>query len=233
MGEKAIEETEREKLGTSGPELEGDDQLGPPLTKRPRGRPKKDSLTTPTPTANDESVQSPSKRPRGRPRKRPLPVQPATQASSIDVPVATNDASQQPAKRPRGGPRKYPPPVSSCSSSPTTINLQMLMSKIQSYDIYDEMGSKYRECCTFLLNDRDGAKLQAIEGRYQRDASSINHEIFSRWLQGEGRQPVTWATLVGVLQDIGMKSLADDIKVGDSATPPGKVFKPQHIMYIQ
>ncbi len=83
--------------------------------------------------------------------------------------------------------------------------------KTQSYDIRQEVGSKTRECCTFLLNDRDGAKLQAIEHQYRGDPLWINHEIFSRWLQGEGRQPVTWATLVGVLRDIRMNSLADDI----------------------
>ncbi len=81
----------------------------------------------------------------------------------------------------------------------------------RSFDIREEIGSKYRECCTFLLNDRDGAKLQAIEGQYQRNAVWINHEIFSRWLQGEGGNPVTWATLIGVLRDIRMNSLADDI----------------------
>ncbi len=81
----------------------------------------------------------------------------------------------------------------------------------RSYDIRQDVGSRYRECCTFLLNDRDGAKLQAIESQHQHNALWINHEIFSRWLQGEGRKPVSWATLVGVFRDIRMDSLADDI----------------------
>ncbi len=81
----------------------------------------------------------------------------------------------------------------------------------KSYDIRQEVGIKYRECCTFLLNDRDGTKVQALEHQHWCNPLWINHEIFSRWLQGEGKQPVTWATLVGVLRDIGMNSLADEI----------------------
>ncbi len=92
--------------------------------------------------------------------------------------------------------------------TPTMMKLLNFEGK---YDIRQEVGSKYRECCTFLLNDRDGAKLQAIEGQYHCNALWINHEIFSRWLQGEGGNPVTWATLVGVLRDITMNPLADDI----------------------
>ncbi len=83
--------------------------------------------------------------------------------------------------------------------------------KTQSYDIRQEVGSKYRECCTFLLNDRDGRTFQIIVGQYQCNPLWINHEIFSKWLQGKGRQPVTWATLVRVFRDIRMDSLADEI----------------------
>jgi len=34
----------------------------------------------------------------------------------------------------------------------------------------------------------------------------------STWLQGKGRLPVTWRTLVKCLQDTGLNVLADDIK---------------------
>ncbi len=95
--------------------------------------------------------------------------------------------------------------------SPTMMALLKFEGNTRSYDIRQEIGIRYRECCTFLLNDRDGAKLQAIEGQCQRNALWINHEIFSRWFQGEGGNPVNWATLIGVLRDTRMNSLADDI----------------------
>ncbi len=90
--------------------------------------------------------------------------------------------------------------------------------------ISDQIGSKYREFGTFLLEDHNGAKVQEIQ-RERHEFYWINYEIFSRWLLGEGRQPVSWVTLIGVLRDIGKSTLADDIeaKLADSATPPGKV----------
>lgn len=39
-----------------------------------------------------------------------------------------------------------------------------------------------------------------------------SHETFRRWLNGEGRQPVTWRTLIEVLQDADRKTLAADLK---------------------
>ncbi len=119
-----------------------------------------------------------------------------------------------------------------CCPADDTPTMMRLLKFEGKYDIRELIGTKYSDFGTTLL-DCSAAAISALEKQYQHDALSINHEIFSRWLQGEGKQPVTWATLVGVLRDIGMNSLADDIKVGDSATPPGKVFKPQHIMYIQ
>lgn len=75
-----------------------------------------------------------------------------------------------------------------------------------------EVGDKYREFGTFLLEDRDGAKVQAIQNRCHLDPLRINCEIMISWLQGEGRQPVTWATLIQVLRDIDMNALAEDIE---------------------
>ena len=43
------------------------------------------------------------------------------------------------------------------------------------------------------------------------DADKTNTEILQAWLTGRGRQPVTWATLVEVLRDIELSSLAGDI----------------------
>ncbi len=93
--------------------------------------------------------------------------------------------------------------------------------KTRSFDIREEVS--IRECCTSLLNDQDAAKFQAIEGQFRGDPLWINHEIFSRWLQGEGRKPVTWATLVGVLGEIGMHSLADEMedRIGCAITTSG------------
>ena len=47
--------------------------------------------------------------------------------------------------------------------------------------------------------------------QFQNDPERINEEILRQWLSGKGKQPVTWATLVEVLCDIGLSALAKDI----------------------
>ena len=44
------------------------------------------------------------------------------------------------------------------------------------------------------------------------DAEQINTEILQEWLSGRGKQPVTWTTLVEVLHDIELSTLAGDIE---------------------
>ena len=48
--------------------------------------------------------------------------------------------------------------------------------------------------------------------KHLKDAEQINIEILKQWLTGRGKQPVTWATLVEVLRDIKLCTLADDIE---------------------
>ncbi len=81
------------------------------------------------------------------------------------------------------------------------------------YDIREKIGTKYSDFGTTLL-DCSAATISALEKQYQHDALWINHEIFSRWLQGKGKKPVTWATLIEVLLEIGEGTLADEIGCG-------------------
>ena len=50
-------------------------------------------------------------------------------------------------------------------------------------------------------------------------AEEVNTEILQEWLTGRGKQPVTWATLVEVLHDIELATLASDI---ETVKCPGK-----------
>ena len=44
------------------------------------------------------------------------------------------------------------------------------------------------------------------------DPLRITIEILQQWLQGKGRKPVAWQTLVRCLQDTGLEVLADNMK---------------------
>ena len=75
-----------------------------------------------------------------------------------------------------------------------------------------EIGCKYVQCGTFLLNDRTGSRVKIIAHKYLNDGELINTEILQQWLIGGGKQPVTWATLVEVLRDVGLSTLAYEIE---------------------
>ena len=66
----------------------------------------------------------------------------------------------------------------------------------------------------FLLGDDTRVKVETLAMKHSQDPDRINLEILSNWLQGLGKQPVTWSTLVQVLRDLDLKSVANDIESG-------------------
>ena len=102
------------------------------------------------------------------------------------------------------------------TSSPDTIpNLQELLKFIctdgREISIPVEIGVKYFEFGIFLLDDQSGSRVKSMASKYQNVAKQINIEILQEWLEGSGKKPVSWATLVKVLHDIGLSTLADEI----------------------
>ena len=74
-----------------------------------------------------------------------------------------------------------------------------------------EIGIKYFEFGTFLLEDTTGARMSSLEKELGKNAQDINRQVFREWLSGEGREPVSWQTLMSVLEDIGLSELAKSI----------------------
>jgi hypothetical protein len=70
----------------------------------------------------------------------------------------------------------------------------------------------YRAFGTLLLMDDYGNRITAITKELMGNAADINFEVLRLWLEGKGRQPVTWATLVTVLREIRLEELAKDIE---------------------
>ena len=87
-----------------------------------------------------------------------------------------------------------------------------------------EIGTKYVQFGTFLLDDSNGSRVKNMAHKHLRDAERINMEIIQEWLTERGKQPVMWTTLVEVLQDIELTALARDIKaVKCPARPVSKI----------
>ena len=87
-------------------------------------------------------------------------------------------------------------------------------SKNGTINIIQRIGPYHTEFGIFLLNDKNGVITAAIAQECMGNAYQINQEVLMKWLQGKGRHPVSWKTLVDVLKSIELNVLATDI--GDS-----------------
>ena len=78
-------------------------------------------------------------------------------------------------------------------------------------NIIKEIGTHYEMLGILLLNDKTGETIATITNDCQRKALDINRVVLTRWIQGQGKQPVTWDTLVEVLNSIDLCELARTI----------------------
>ena len=78
-------------------------------------------------------------------------------------------------------------------------------------NIPEKVGVKYFDFGLYLLNDDNGTKLSIMERDNKEHTISIVREIVQKWLAGNGR-PVSWVTLISVLKEIELISLAEDIE---------------------
>ena len=79
-------------------------------------------------------------------------------------------------------------------------------------NVVEKIGAKCVEFGVMLLEDDNGSRINAIDKEKRGNVSDVICHIFMLWQQGKGRQPVTWATLITVLRDIGLNALALDIE---------------------
>ena len=79
--------------------------------------------------------------------------------------------------------------------------------------IIDRIGTKHHKLGICLLDDDDGMITANIEAHYKHDPPTRTTEaILQKWLQGTGRKPQTWDTLITVLREIKLNTLAQEIK---------------------
>ena len=79
-------------------------------------------------------------------------------------------------------------------------------------NLAEKIGIHYDNFGILLLEDKEGDQISNIEKRLQKDPEDIVRQVMRLWLKGRGKKPVTWATFVAVLQDVGLEKLASDIK---------------------
>ena len=80
------------------------------------------------------------------------------------------------------------------------------------FSIPERIGTSYSDFGIHLLGDETGDAVDGIVRENRESAKDINMAILKRWLKGQGRQPVTWRTLIEVLRDADLTVLASDIE---------------------
>ena len=95
---------------------------------------------------------------------------------------------------------------------PSLIELVRFRGRERRINIPQEISTKYRQFGILLLEDTNGARVRNMEHKHQRDAEQINTEILEEWVNGRGRQPVSWEILTEVLRDVKLGQLASDIE---------------------
>ena len=79
-------------------------------------------------------------------------------------------------------------------------------------DIVAQIAPDYEAFGTFLLDDEIGHKVRNIEITEHGDSLRITVEILRQWLQGKGRIPVTWQTLIACLRDSHLNVIANAVE---------------------
>ena len=79
-------------------------------------------------------------------------------------------------------------------------------------DIAIQIGTDYEKFGTLLLEDEKGNRIKNIKVSERGDPVDITVEILKQWLQGKGKEPVTWQTLVTCLRATSLNALVDNMK---------------------
>ena len=103
----------------------------------------------------------------------------------------------------------FSPPI---VQQPTLSQLICFKTRADRINVLEEIGSNYREFGALLLEDKAGTVTEAIVKEHKCDAKAINWEILRNWLEGKGKKPVEWSTLVKVLNDIRLSELANEME---------------------
>ena len=79
-------------------------------------------------------------------------------------------------------------------------------------NILVKIGADYHQFGLKLLEDNEGDIMAVIISNCREDSGKIKRQIAIDWVNGKGKQPITWETLAEVVSKMGLKVLAKDIR---------------------
>ena len=136
----------------------------------------------------------------------------AKHSGSATNPVT--QASYVPQRQYTSHPQAAQPHYTGQASSALTLPSIMALkdTRGQSINVIEKIGTSYHNFGVQLLNDHSGDIIDSIIREKRERASDINREIIRRWMQGNGKQPVSWNTFISTLNDIGLRTLVSQIQ---------------------
>ena len=93
---------------------------------------------------------------------------------------------------------------------PELHELDLLGGKVKTVHVIDSAAHKWDKLATRLYFKFDDIK--RIEKDYSSQAVNACRQVMGEWLGGKGREPVTWATLIKVLNEAGLSQLSADLE---------------------
>ena len=94
--------------------------------------------------------------------------------------------------------------------APVVEQEKLSLPKLLLLDIPLKVGVKFFPFGVLLLNDEDGAVVEALEDECNGKRERIVRKILAEWVRGRGRA-LSWKTLSDTLRECSLSSLADDI----------------------
>lgn len=89
-------------------------------------------------------------------------------------------------------------------------------------NIPERISTKYKQFGVILLEDDEGTIIDGIAHKNFNKPEEINIDILTQWLRGKGRKPVTWRTMINTLEEIGLKTMAEDIELALTSKKNGR-----------
>ena len=79
-------------------------------------------------------------------------------------------------------------------------------------EIIKSVAPEWQKICVQMDFDPDGNTLELIAETERRNPVPCCMSVFRHWLKGSGIQPMTWGTLLEILERCGYLHLAEKVK---------------------
>ena len=78
--------------------------------------------------------------------------------------------------------------------------------------IIDRLSPHWNRFGVLLAFDDNGTQVETIDKKHRGDPLACCQAMFQHWLSGNGRKPLSWRTLIELLEDSDQELLAGEVQ---------------------